>query len=58
MYDQGQSGRVSLGQLVDALQEVYVLRHKDGRDLLLDLRSHWRVERRSGVVSPFDFPDL
>jgi len=37
VYDQGQSGRVSLGQLVDALQEVYVLRHKDGRDLLLDL---------------------
>ncbi|MFI9385785.1 hypothetical protein [Kutzneria sp. NPDC052558] len=37
MYDQGQGGRVSLGQLVDALQEVYFLRHKDGRDLLLDL---------------------
>jgi hypothetical protein len=28
------------------------------RDLLLDLRDHWRVERRAGVVSPFDFPDL
>jgi hypothetical protein len=28
------------------------------RDLLLDLRDHWRVERRTGVVSPFDFPDL
>jgi len=28
------------------------------RDLLLDLRQHWRVERRTGVVSPFDFPDL
>lgn len=28
------------------------------RDLLLDLRAHWRVERRTGVVSPFDFPDL
>ena len=28
------------------------------RDLLLDLRDHWRVERRTGVVSPFQFPDL
>jgi len=28
------------------------------RDLLFDLRAHWRVERRTGVVSPFDFPDL
>jgi hypothetical protein len=28
------------------------------RDLLLDLRAHWRAERRTGVVSPFDFPDL
>jgi hypothetical protein len=28
------------------------------RDLLVDLREHWRVERRTGVVSPFDFPDL
>lgn len=28
------------------------------RDLLLDLRAHWRVERRTGVVSPFEFPDL
>jgi hypothetical protein len=28
------------------------------RDLLLDLRAHWRVERRTGVVSSFDFPDL
>jgi len=28
------------------------------RDLLLDLRGHWRVERRTGVVSPFEFPDL
>lgn len=28
------------------------------QDLLLDLRAHWRVERRTGVVSPFEFPDL
>jgi len=28
------------------------------RNLLLDLRQHWRVERRTGVVSPFDFPSL
>jgi hypothetical protein len=28
------------------------------RDLLLDLRAHWRAERRGGVTSPFDFPDL
>jgi hypothetical protein len=29
------------------------------RDLLLDLRAHWRVENRTGlVVSPFDFPDV
>lgn len=42
MYDQGQGGRVSLGQLVDALQEVYVLQHKDGRGLLLDLL-RWKL---------------
>jgi len=28
------------------------------RDLLLDLRAHWRAERRTGVLSPFDFPDV
>jgi len=28
------------------------------RNLLLDLRQHWRVERRTGVVSPFDFPSI
>jgi len=28
------------------------------RNLLLDLRQHWRVERRTGVVSPFEFPSI
>jgi len=40
------------GPLLKASAERYL------RDLLLDLRQHWRVERRTGVVSPFDFPDL
>ncbi|QUQ62448.1 VMAP-C domain-containing protein [Kutzneria sp. CA-103260] len=40
MYDQGQSGRVSLGQLVDALQEVQFLRHANERGLLLELLRH------------------
>src|SRR4051794_35688250 len=40
------------GPLLKASAERYL------RDLLLDLRDHWRVERRTGVVSPFNFPDL
>jgi len=28
------------------------------RDLLLDLRSHWRVERRQGCVADFNFPSF
>jgi len=40
------------GALTRASTERYL------RDLLLDLRAHWRAERRAGVASPFDFPDL
>jgi len=28
------------------------------KNLLAELRAHWKVEVRSGVVSPFDFPAL
>jgi hypothetical protein len=44
--------RGSQGNLLRASTNRYL------RDLLADLRLHWRAERRTGVVSPFDFPDL
>jgi len=28
------------------------------KNLLAELRAHWKVEARTGVVSPFEFPDL
>jgi hypothetical protein len=28
------------------------------RDLRAALQQHWRAERRTGVVSPFDFPEF
>ena len=28
------------------------------RDLLQDLRDHWRTDTRVGVCNPFNFPDL
>src|ERR1700759_1548335 len=40
MYDLGHSSRVSLGQLVDALQDVHVLQHANERGLLLELLRH------------------
>jgi hypothetical protein len=40
------------GPLLNASVQRYI------RDLLLDLRAHWRIERRTGVVSPFEFPDV
>jgi len=27
-------------------------------NVLKDLRAHWRAESRTGVVSPFNFPDV
>ena len=28
------------------------------QDLFKELKNHWKVETRTGVVSPFNFPDL